>query len=344
VIPEGFAEHFGNFAVEDADAVEIIYDSADPIAHHTVAGLMQAAAMIAAPDILMERGLGWLETAGGALTAPQREAVDAFLPFLRGDRPWSELTDEAETATAAGDDAGDAGFTGFVPIVSTAARAGDAADGDGGGEPPSIVAYYAAGIGVMFLLFSMAGAGGTLLEEEEQGTLERLLASRVTMGRLLLANWLFFAVVGVLQVALMFVWGALVFGLELWQPNRLAGFTAMTLVTGAAAAGFGIVLATLCRSRAQLAGLSTIIILIMSALGGSMVPRFVMPAFMNTTAKFTFNGWALDGYLKVFWYDDPQASLLGSLATLWPELLVLACLTVVFMVVARLVARRWEVV
>ena len=31
--------------------------------------------------------------------------------------------------------------------------------------------FYAAGIGVMFLLFSCAGAGGTLLEEEETGTL-----------------------------------------------------------------------------------------------------------------------------------------------------------------------------
>jgi len=45
------------------------------------------------------------------------------------------------------------------------------------GETPtqqhSMVAYYAAGIGVMFLLFSMAGAGGALIEEQESGTLER---------------------------------------------------------------------------------------------------------------------------------------------------------------------------
>ena len=50
------------------------------------------------------------------------------------------------------------------------------------GDQRSIVSYYAAGIGVMFLLFSMAGAAASLLEEEESGTLERLLSSDVGMG------------------------------------------------------------------------------------------------------------------------------------------------------------------
>jgi hypothetical protein len=45
----------------------------------------------------------------------------------------------------------------------------------------AIPSPYAAGIGVMFLLFSMAGAAGSLLEEEETGTLERVLTSNVGM-------------------------------------------------------------------------------------------------------------------------------------------------------------------
>jgi ABC-2 type transport system permease protein len=133
-----------------------------------------------------------------------------------------------------------------------------------------------------------------------------------------------------------------VFGLDLFTLNHLVGFIAMTLFTGAAAAAFGIVLATLCRSRAQLGGMSTIIILIMSALGGSMVPRFVMPAFMNDVAKFTFNGWALDGYLRVFWHEKEDAGLVESLIWITPQLAVLAGMTVAFLLIARLVARRWE--
>src|SRR5215510_16119744 len=118
----------------------------------------------------------------------------------------------------------------------------------------------------------------------------------------------------------------------------------MTVVTAAAAAGFGLVLATACTSRAQLNGISRVVILVMSALGGSMVPRFVMPKFMDTAALFTFNGWALDGFLKIFWYGDPHASAMHTLRTLTPQLAMLTALTVVFLGAARRLARRWEAV
>jgi ABC-2 type transport system permease protein len=362
VIPAGFGTSFGTFA-GDAEPVTLIHDPSNPLAQHTVAGLLQAAAMMAAPDVLMSSGLDQLEKYGGALTPEQQAAVDDFLPYLRGDKPWEELTDddddEAAPEGAAGDDEaapGDAdgedddggapGFTGLVTIEAVSAREADASDDgdDDEASGQSIVSYYAAGIGVMFLLFSMAGAAGSLLEEEETGTLERVLTSNVGMGTMLVSYWIFFSIVGAVQLAVMFVWGAVVFGMDLFTPNHLAGFLAMTLLTAPAAAAFGLILATICRSRAQLSGISTVVILVMSALGGSMVPRFVMPDFMNTTALFTFNGWALDGYLKVFWYDDPDASLLQSLASLLPQLAVLAGLTVVFLGVARLFARRWETV
>jgi len=81
--------------------------------------------------------------------------------------------------------------------------------------------------------------------------------------------------------------------------------------------------------------MSTLIILPMSALGGSMFPRFLMSESMQKLGLLTFNGWALDGYLKVFWRDAPVWQL-------WPQVLVLTTLAVVFMLLARLFARRWE--
>ena len=67
----------------------------------------------------------------------------------------------------------------------------------------------------MFLLFSAAGAGGALIEEAESGTLDRILSTRVSMTRLLLGKLLYLAGVGVAQLTVMFVWGALFFGVEL---------------------------------------------------------------------------------------------------------------------------------
>ena len=201
------------------------------------------------------------------------------------------------------------------------------------GRTESLVSFYAAGVGVMFLLFSVAGASGTLLDEVDSGTLDRVLSTRVGMGGLLLGKWLFLSLVGLAQLTVMFLWGWLVFGLDLF--HHLPGFFVMTAVTSAAAAGFGLMLATLARTRAQLSGMSTIIILTMSSLGGSMFPRFLMSETMQKMGLLTFNAWALDGYLKVFWRNAPVWQL-------WPQVLVLATLAGVFMTLARTFARRWE--
>ncbi|HLH31092.1 MAG TPA: ABC transporter permease [Terriglobia bacterium] len=206
----------------------------------------------------------------------------------------------------------------------------------------SMISYYAAGVSVMFLLFSMAAAGGALLDETESGTLERLLSTRATMMQILLGKWAYLTMLGILEVTVMFVWAAIAFHLELFTAGRIAGASAMAVVTAAAAAGFGLVLATACTSRAQLNGISRVVILVMSALGGSMIPRFVMPKFMDTAALFTFNGWALDGFLKVFWYNDIHATVAQSLASLIPQLAMLTALAVAFVGIARTLAKRWE--
>ena len=202
-----------------------------------------------------------------------------------------------------------------------------------GGGDTATISFYAAGIGVMFLLFSCAGAGGSLIEEEESGTLARLIGSRAGMSGVLAGKWLLIALMGMLQLIVMFSWGAAVFGLPL--APHLPGFLVMTAFTAAAASGVGLVLAALCRTRAQLSGLSTIVILTMSALGGSMFPRFLMSETMQKAGLVTFNAWALDGYLKVFWRNSP-------IVDLWPQALVLTGLTIASLSAARLLARRWE--
>jgi ABC-2 type transport system permease protein len=298
-------------------AIQLLADVSDPIAPQMVQGLLQKVAMTAAPDLLMQGGLRQFSRYAGALTPQQQGAVDAWLPKLK-----------AEGAAAAGSTGGKGPGMGVgvdvVDVMRTDNRQG------------SLISFYAAGIGVMFLLFSsVAGAGGALLDEAEAGTLERLLSTNIGMTGLLAGKWLFLALVGVGQITVMFLWAMVAFGVPLL--SHLPGFTLMTIATASAAAALGLVLATLARTRAQLSGFSTILILTMSALGGSMFPRFLMTDTMQRVGLITFNAWALDGYLKVFWRD-------AALWQLWPQLAVLTALTLAFLGLARLLARRWEAV
>ena len=195
------------------------------------------------------------------------------------------------------------------------------------------IALYAAGIAVMFLLFSANGAGASLLEEREAGTLGRLLSSQLTLNQLLLGKWLFIASLGIVQLVLMFVWGQVAFQVDL--VGHLAGFSVMTLATASACASFGLFLSALCRSRQQLHGVSVVLVLTMSAVGGSMVPRYIMSDTMKGLGKFTFNGWALDGFQKVFWYDLP-------LSAIRMEVAVLLGMSLVFGLAARALSERWR--
>ena len=314
VIPAGTGASFATRGFGGGGkAIRLLADVSDPIAPQMVYGLLQKVTMTAAPDLLMQGGLQQFERNAGALTPQQRAAVDGWLPRLR-----------QQSTTPEG--AAGAGSMGVgVETVDVMRTTSDRA---------SLISFYAAGIGVMFLLFSsVGGAGGALLDEVESGTLERLLSTKIGMTGVLFGKWMLLALTGFLQICVMFLWARVVFQLPLF--SHLPGFIVMTTVTAAAAAALGLVLATLARSRGQLSGFSTILILTMSALGGSMFPRFLMSEGMQKVGLITFNAWAIDGYLKVFWRNAPVWQL-------WPQVAVLLALTTVFLGVARLLARRWE--
>ena len=321
VIPAGFGASFGSFD-STAKTIELLSDKADPVAPQVVNGLLQKTAMTGAPDLMTKRGLGMFEKYGGGLTPQQKRAVDSWSAYLKDSAGVSGTGRATGSRTRASNPASG----GMVPVKVV--------DVLGEKKPNPVIALTAAGIAVMFLLFSASSAGGALLDEVETGTLERLLTSRASMGTILAGKWLYITLMGVFQITVMFVWGMAVFKLDLM--HHLPGFFVMTFFTAAAAAGFGLVLATLCKTRQQLGGVSTILILTQSAIGGSMFPRFIMSEQLKAIGRFTtFNANALDGYEKVFWREAP-------LVAIWPQVVVLAALTVAFLVVARMLAKRWE--
>ena len=316
VLPKGLAQGLRLLGRTDAaqPKVQLLADVSDPIAPQIVLGLLQKVSFTAAPDMVANQGVEMFTQYAGELTPSQQSSVDQW-----------KAGRQNENMTGAPPAAGGAAVVGLATEVIDVLQPNK--------TDTTPVSFYAAGVGVMFLLFSCSSGAGTMLEEEESGTLGRLLASRAGMGGVLLGKWVFLWLVGAIQLTLMFTWGALVFQLPL--AEHLAGFFAMTTVTAAAAGAFGMVLATACRSRQQLGGISTIVILTMSALGGSMFPRFLMGEAMQKMGLITFNAWALDGYVKVFWRN-------AHVIDLWPQVGVLVALTVVFLTLARLFARRWE--
>jgi len=316
IIPQGFGEDPISFGAQPRATIQMLKDSSDMVAPQMVAGLLQKVALTAMPDVLAEQGSKYMEAYAGGFTPEQRARIEGGLEQLRrrenteDDSPQSRLDSDSAM---------------LVPVATR--------DVVGENKNNPMVSFYAAAIGVMFLLFTSSGAAGSLLDEAESGTLDRILSSRVTMGSLLAGKLCYCSLLAFTQLVIMFLWAWLVFKLD-FIPH-LAGFAIMGITTAFAVAAFGLLLASICRTRAQLGPLSTLVILIMSSIGGSMFPRFLMPEAMQKAGLLTINAWAIDGFTKVFWRDEP-------LSHLWPQVLVLLAAGTVFFAIARRAARRWE--
>ena len=313
IIPHGFGENPISFGPPDADRpqIQMLEDSSDVVAPQVVSGLLQKTAMTALPDVMAEQGSKYIDQFAGGLTREQRDRLEQSLGYLR------QQQDRGATASAR---------SGGILAVTARAVVGQ-------NKNNPMVSFYAAAIGVMFLLFTASGAAGALLDEAESGTLDRVLSSRVTMTALMLGKLIFNSLLAFSQLVLMFLWGWAVFRLDFW--SHIPGFVVMGVSSAVAVAAFGILLASICRTRSQLGALSTLVILVMSSIGGSMFPRFLMPEAMQKAGLLTINAWAIDGFTKIFWRDEPVSHL-------WPQLLVLLAIAILLFGIARRVARRWE--
>jgi ABC-2 type transport system permease protein len=317
IVPHGFAQSPISFGgATNGPAVQLLKDSSDMVASQMVAGLLQKVAMTSMPDVMAEVGSTYMDRYAGGFTPEQRERINTGLAYLRRE----ESKDGAATTPAGGE-----GAAGIIPVKTR--------DVVGENKDNPMVSFYAAAIGVMFLLFTASGAAGSLLDETESGTLDRVLSSDVTMTKLLAGKLAFNTLLAFSQLVLMFVWAWAIFKLDF--TRHIPGFVIMGISTAFAVGAFGMLLASVCRTRAQLGALSTLVILIMSSVGGSMFPRFLMPEAMQKAGLLTINAWAIDGFTKVFWRDEPVSHL-------WPQVFVLLVVGLVLFAIARKLAQRWE--
>jgi len=175
--------------------------------------------------------------------------------------------------------------------------------------------------GVFFIVLTLASG---MLREKQDGTFRRVLTAPLTRTALLLGKLVPYYLINLVQIALMFGIGVAVYGIRL---GNLCALAVVSLALAAAANGLGLLVASIGRTEAQVNGLSVLLAVTLSALGGMMVPTFVMPDGLRLLSRFTPHAWALDGY------HDAMIRGLGVVDVL-PEAGVLAGFAVFFFAVA----------
>jgi ABC-2 type transport system permease protein len=155
--------------------------------------------------------------------------------------------------------------------------------------------------GMFFVVTSIAGL---FVEERHCGALNRLFSFGVSPLALLSAKIVPFMLINGVQAVLMLAVGIYFMPLLGGDALSLQGVDYLALLTmlfsiSLAATSLALLVATLVRSQAQASAIGPMMNVFMAALGGIMVPTFVMPPVMQNISQFSPMNWALEGLLDV---------------------------------------------
>ena len=294
--------------------VLVFGDAAKSAAAATVAGQVQRIFGEKLPDTAYRRVLADFERTIVPFTPEQRKRADGILDFV-GRAATGVASPAVQEAVAK---RSTPPFVQQVQLASTSAA-------------PAAVVYYAGAVAILFLMYSAMHGAMSLIDERQSGIAGRILQGSTGVGRLLLGKFWFLVLQGIVQAGLIFALAAVVYGVDVvghW-PILLA----ITIAASASSAGLGLALAAACRTRQQAQTLSTFLVLVLAALGGSMVPRFLMPAWLQDVSWAIPNAWVIEAYHGVLWRNAATIDvlpLIGAMVVFSAATMVLAWATVRF--------------
>jgi ABC-type multidrug transport system, permease component len=155
------------------------------------------------------------------------------------------------------------------------------------------LSYAAIGVIVMFIMFFLTNAAGTVLEEREAGTWNRIMSTPTRNFNILGGYVLGEFLLGWVQVGLLILVSKYMFHVN-WGNSTL-GLIMLFSAFLLSIIGFGTALSSLVKSKAQLSSLSSIIIVPTCMLSGCFWSMEIMPDFMVKISNFIPQAWVVKG-------------------------------------------------
>jgi len=176
--------------------------------------------------------------------------------------------------------------------------------------------FFAAGMAVFFLFFTVQFGVTSLLEERNDGTLARLLTAPIGRASILAGKLLTSFLLGVISMAVLVAATTLLFGARWGNP---VGVTVLVVTAIMAATGIMALIATLARNAEQAANWQSVVAVILGLIGGTFFPVSLAPGVLSKLTFVAPQAWFLRGLgdlrggsVSVVWV--PALAMLGFAA------------------------------
>jgi ABC-2 type transport system permease protein len=170
------------------------------------------------------------------------------------------------------------------------------------------------------MFFILTPLSGMLVRERRLGMMERLRLAPVSLYTIIWGKITAFVCVNLLQLVLMLMVGVFVlpwFGFPaLNVTNHIIPLLAIGVVSSLSATGFGMLIGSLVRTSEQANVIGPFIIVILAAVGGVLVPSYLLPEGFKQVTQYSPMSWALQAFIDVFVRNASVADILLAIGKL----------------------------
>ncbi len=157
---------------------------------------------------------------------------------------------------------------------------------------------------IFAMFFVIMSLGGSIVREKVSGSFIRLKTLPTNYWVGIISKQITYLCVTLLQAAVIFSMGIWLFpyiGLPaLNLPSDVLALFIVTLVCGWCAVSYSICVGVFADTQEQANGFGAVSIVILSSIGGLMVPSFAMQGFAKSAANFSPMHWCLQSYYSLF--------------------------------------------
>jgi ABC-2 type transport system permease protein len=161
------------------------------------------------------------------------------------------------------------------------------------------MAHSFAGMSVQFILFMGIDAGMVVLMQRRSGVWKRMRAAPISKFVIIGSRAASAATIAMIILFVVFGFARVVFGVRI--EGSLPGFVGVCVAFSVMTAAFGLLVAVMGKTPEATRGIAILVTLVLVMLGGSWVPAFLFPQWLQKATFAVPTRWAVEGLDGMIW-------------------------------------------